>query len=56
MMGNMLRRGESSMLCVRFEFGFIAGLGILIRDLPASYLALTVNELCLRFLPHPYAT
>jgi hypothetical protein len=56
LMENMLRRGESTWLCVKFEFGFIAGLGISIRALPASDLASTVNELCLHFLPHPYAT
>jgi hypothetical protein len=32
-MGNMLRRGESSWLCEKFEFAFIDGYGILIRAL-----------------------
>ncbi len=52
----MLRRGESSWLCLKFEFAFFAGHGILIRVLPPSFLALTVNELCLIFLPNPCAT
>jgi hypothetical protein len=52
----MLRRGESRWLCLKFEFAFIVGHGILIRVVPPSFLALTVNELCLLFLPHPYAT
>ncbi len=43
-------------LCMKFEFAFIAGHGSLIRVLPPSYLALIVNELCLRFLPNLYAT
>ncbi len=55
-MGNMLRRGESSWLFVKFELGFIAGHGSLIRVVPCSFLALTGNELCLHFLPHPCAT
>jgi hypothetical protein len=51
---NMLRRGESCWLCVKFEFGFIAGYGsLMIRVLPSSFLALTVDEVCLHFLPHP---
>jgi hypothetical protein len=52
----MLRRGESSRLCMKFEFAFTAGHGILIRVLPSSILALAVNELGLLFLPNPYAT
>jgi hypothetical protein len=56
-MGNMLRRGESSWSCIKFEFAFFAGHGILIRVLPPCFLALPVNELCLPlFLPNPYAT
>jgi hypothetical protein len=55
-MGNMLRRGESSWLCMKFEFAFIAGHGISIRILPPSFLALTVKEPCLIILPNPYAT
>jgi hypothetical protein len=43
--GNMLRRGDSSWLCMKFEFAFFVGHGILIRVFPLSYLALTVNEL-----------
>ena len=54
-MGNMLRRGENRWLCTKIEFAF-AGHGILIRVLPPSFLALTVNELCLLFWPNPYAT
>jgi hypothetical protein len=54
-MENMLRRGECSWSCVKFEIGFIAGQGSLIRVLSSSFLSLTVNELCLRFWPHPYA-
>jgi hypothetical protein len=54
-MGNMLRRGESSWLVVKFEFAFIAGHGSMMRVLPPSFLALTVNELCLLFLPNPDA-
>ncbi len=42
-MENMLRRGESSWLCMKFEFAFIAGQGILIRVLPPYFLALTVK-------------
>jgi hypothetical protein len=56
-MGIMLRRGESSWLCMKFEFVFIAGHGILIRFLPPSFLALTVNELmpcAAHFLPPLY--
>jgi hypothetical protein len=49
--GNMLRRGESSWLCMKFEFAFFVGHGILIRVLSPSRLALTVNELCLLFWP-----
>jgi hypothetical protein len=56
MPGNMLRRGECSWLCMKFEFAFFAGHGILIRVLRPSFLALTVNELCLLFSPNPYAT
>jgi hypothetical protein len=52
----MLRRGKSSWLRMKFEFAFFAGHGILIKVLPPSFLALTVNELCLLFLPNPYAT
>jgi hypothetical protein len=55
-MGNMLRRGEPGWLCVKFEFSFIAGHGSMIRVLLPSFLALTVNELCLLFLANPYAT
>jgi hypothetical protein len=55
-MGNMLRMGESSWLFVKFEFGFIAGHGSLIRVLPCSFLALAVNEPCLHLWPHPYVT
>jgi hypothetical protein len=55
-MGNMMRRVESSWLCMKFEFAFIAGHGIMIGALPPSFLALTENELCLHFLPHPHAT
>ncbi len=52
----MLRRGESSWSCLKFEFAFFAGHGILIRVLPPSFLALTVNELCLLFWPNPCVT
>jgi hypothetical protein len=52
----MLRRGESSWLCMKFESAFFAGHGISIRLLPPSFFALPVNELCLLFLPNPYAT
>ena len=34
-------------LCIKFEFAFFAGHGILIRVLPPSFPALPVNELCL---------
>ncbi len=37
-MGNMLRRGESSLLCMKFEFAFFAGHGVLIRILPRLFL------------------
>jgi hypothetical protein len=53
---NMLRRSESSWLCIKFEFVFIVGHGSLIRALPSSFLALTMNELCLHLLPNPCAT
>jgi hypothetical protein len=53
--GNMLRRGESSWLCMKFEFGFFAS-QYLIRVLPPSFLALIVNEVCLLYWPNPYAT
>ncbi len=43
-MENILRRDENSWLCVKFEFVFFAGHGILIRVLPPSCLAFTVNE------------
>ncbi len=42
MMGNMLRRGESSWLCMKFEFGSIAGHGSLIRVLPLLFLAVVL--------------
>jgi hypothetical protein len=48
----MLRRGESSCLCVKCEFAFFACHCILIRLLPLSFLALFVNELCLLFWPN----
>jgi hypothetical protein len=48
-MGNMSRRGESSLLCMKFESAFIAGDCVLIRVLPSTFLALTVNELGLHF-------
>jgi hypothetical protein len=38
MMGNMLRRGERSWLCMKFKFAFFAGNGILIKVLPPSCL------------------
>ncbi len=54
---NMLRRGESSWLCIKFEFAFFAGHGILLRVLSPSFLALTVKELCFRLiLLNPFAT
>jgi hypothetical protein len=53
-MGNMLRRGESSWLCMKFVL--FADHSILIRVLPLCFLALTVNELCVLFLPKPHAT
>ncbi len=53
---NMLRRGESSWLCMKFEFAFFAGHGIFIRVFPLSFLVLPMNELCPPFLPDPYAT
>ena len=56
LMGNMLKNGESSWLCMKFEFSFFAGHSILIRVLPPCFLALSVNELCLLFWPNPYAT
>ncbi len=47
-----MRRGESSWLCMKFEFAFFSGHGILIRVLPpSSFLALTVNKICLVCLP-----
>jgi hypothetical protein len=42
-MGNMLRRGESSWLYMKFEIAFFAGQSILIRVLPPSFLALPVS-------------
>ncbi len=48
-LGNMLRRGESSWLCMKFEFAFVAGNSIFDQVLPSSFLALPVNELCLLF-------
>ncbi len=53
--GNMLRRGESSWLCMKFELAFLVDHGILIRVLPPSFLALSVNEYFLLLLPNPYA-
>ncbi len=55
LMGNMLRRGESSWLCMKFKLAFFAGNGISIKVLPPSFLALPANELCLLFLPDPFA-
>jgi hypothetical protein len=55
-MGNMLRRGDSSWTCMKFEFALFARHSILIRVLPPSFLALTVNELGLLLKPNPYAT
>ena len=56
-MENMLRRGESSWLCMKFEFAFFAGHGILLRVLPPSFLALTVKEVCfILILLNPFAT
>ncbi len=42
---------EKSWLCMKFKLAFFGGHCILIRFLPPCYLALTVNELCLLFLP-----
>ncbi len=56
LVGNMLRRGESSWLCMKFEFAFFGGHSILIRVFLPSFLALPVNALCLLFWPYPYAT
>ncbi len=39
LMGNMLRRGESSWLCMKFDFAFFAGQCVFIRVLATSYLA-----------------
>jgi hypothetical protein len=51
----MLRRGGSSWLRMKFEIAFFSCHGILIRVLPPSFLAWTVNELYLPFWPAPYA-
>jgi hypothetical protein len=40
MMRTILRSGESSWLCMKFEFAFFAGRSILIRVLQFSFLAL----------------
>ncbi len=48
--GDLFRRGESSWLCMKFEFALFAGYGFLIMVLPPFFLALAVNELCLFFL------
>ncbi len=53
---NIFRRSESSWLCMKFEFTFFAGHGILIKVLPSSCLALTVDELFPLFWPNSYAT
>jgi hypothetical protein len=39
LMGKMLRRGESSWLFVKFEVGFIAGHGSLIRVLSSVFIS-----------------
>jgi hypothetical protein len=54
LMWNMLTRGESSWLCMKFAF--FAGHGIFIRVLPPSYVALPVNELCILFLSNHEVT
>jgi hypothetical protein len=46
LMGNMLRRGESRWLCMKFEVAFFAGHGLLIGVFPPSCLALTAHSLC----------
>jgi hypothetical protein len=40
-MGSMLRRGESSWLCMKFEFTSLAGHSVLIRVLPPSFLEIS---------------
>jgi hypothetical protein len=52
--GNTSRRGESSWLCMKVEFAFFSGYGILIRVLPPSFLESPVTELCLLFIPDPF--
>ena len=53
----MLRRGEGSWFYVKFEFAFFADHGIFTRVVPPSFLALSVNELCLLFwLLHSFFT
>ncbi len=37
LIGNVLRRDESSWLCMKFEFAFFAGQDILIRALPPFF-------------------
>jgi hypothetical protein len=54
LMRNVLRRGESSWLCMKFEFVFIAGHSILIRVLLPSFIVITVNELCLQMRYHAF--
>jgi hypothetical protein len=56
LMGNMLRRGGSSWLCMKFEIAFFAGHGILMRVLQPSCLTLPVKEIFLHFWPNPCVT
>jgi hypothetical protein len=41
---------------MKFEFAFFAGHGFFYEDSSAVFLALTVKEPCLFFLPNPCAT
>ena len=48
----LIRRGENSCLCMNFEFAFFGGHGIFDQGaLPASFLVLPGNEICLLFRP-----
>jgi hypothetical protein len=56
-MEDMLRRGESSWSCMKFELVVFGGHDIFLIRIPLpSFLALPANELCPVFLPNGFAT
>jgi hypothetical protein len=52
----MLRRGESSLSCMKFKVPSLMARVFLMSVSPSSFLALLVKELCLLFWPNPLTT